>query len=96
MVQAFGFSEQLGHCAKGTAMRVAKHLERAGLPTHRREIPGSLPPNAELLSLMRQDKKAVGGKLAFILVKSIGESFIAKNVDEAAVLNFLDKDEHTR
>jgi 3-dehydroquinate synthase len=96
MVQAFGFSEQLGHCAKGTAMRVAKHLERAGLPTHRREIPGSLPPNAELLNLMRQDKKAVGGKLAFILVKSIGESFIAKNVDEAAVLNFLDKDEHTR
>jgi 3-dehydroquinate synthase len=96
MVQAFDFSEQLGHCAKGTATRVAKHLKRAGLPTHRRQIPGSLPPNAELLNLMRQDKKAVGGKLTFILVKSIGESFIAKNVDEAAVLNFLDKDEHAR
>jgi 3-dehydroquinate synthase len=92
MVQAFGFSEQLGHCAKGTAARVAKHLKRADLPTHRSEIPGRLPSNAELINLMRQDKKAVGGKLTFILAKAIGETFIAKNVDEKAVLEFLDKD----
>jgi 3-dehydroquinate synthase len=72
---------------------VATHLKRAGLPTHRRQISGILPPNAELLNLMRQDKKAVAGKLTFILTKSIGDSFIAKNVDEAAVLSFLDKDE---
>jgi 3-dehydroquinate synthase len=93
-VQAFRFSEQLGHCVSGTADRVAAHLKRASLPTHRSQISGALPPNAELINLMRQDKKAVAGKLTFILTKSIGESFIAKNVDETAVLNFLNKDEH--
>jgi 3-dehydroquinate synthase len=93
MVQAFGFSEQLGHCAHGTAKRVAAHLKRANLPTHRSEISGTLPPNSQLIDLMRQDKKAVAGKLTFILTKSIGECFIAKNVDETAVLEFLNKDE---
>jgi 3-dehydroquinate synthase len=92
MVQAFGFSEQLGHCAKGTSLRVANHLKRAGLPTHTSDILGTLPSNPELINLMRQDKKAVGGKLTFILAKSIGETFIAKNVDEKSVLEFLNKD----
>ena len=92
MVQAFKFSEQLGHCAKGTNERVVKHLKRAGLPTHVSEIPGALPPKEKLVELMRQDKKAVGGKLTFILAKSIGETFIAKGVAESDVLSFLEKD----
>jgi 3-dehydroquinate synthase len=92
MVQAFKFSEQLGHCTKGTSDRVASHLKRAKLPTHASEISGTLPPPTELLNLMRQDKKAVAGKLTFILTRSIGESFIAKNVNESDVLSFLNKD----
>jgi 3-dehydroquinate synthase len=92
MVQAFKFSEQLGHCAKGTNERVIKHLKWAGLPTHSSEIPGDLPPIPKLVDLMRQDKKAVGGKLTFILAKSIGETFIAKGVAESDVLTFLEKD----
>ena len=92
MVQAFKFSEQLGHCAKGTHERVLKHLKRAGLPTHLSEIPGPRPPKEKLLELMRQDKKAVGGKLTFILAKSIGETFIAKAVAESDVLSFLEQD----
>ena len=92
IVQAFKFSEQLGHCAKGTNERVIKHLKRAGLPTHVSEISGALPPKEKLVELMRQDKKAIGGKLTFILAKSIGETFIAKNVAESDVLTFLEKD----
>jgi 3-dehydroquinate synthase len=92
IVQAFKFSEQLGHCARGTNERVIKHLKRAGLPTHVSEISGALPPKEKLLELMRQDKKAIGGKLTFILAKSIGETFIAKNVAEADVLTFLERD----
>jgi 3-dehydroquinate synthase len=91
-VQAFKFSEHLGHCAKGTHERVIKHLKRAGLPTHVSEISGSLLPKEKLVELMRQDKKAVGGKLTFILAKSIGETFIAKNVEESDVLAFLERD----
>ena len=92
MVQAFKFSEQLGYCAKGTNERVIKHLKRAGLPTHVSEISGTLSPKEKLVELMRQDKKAVGGKLTFILAKSIGETFIAKNLAESEVIAFLEKD----
>jgi 3-dehydroquinate synthase len=92
MVQAFRFSESQGLCAGGTADRVAKHLVRAGLPTHVSAINATLPPPAELVEIMRQDKKASGGKLTFILTRGIGEAFIAKDVDAVAVTRFLEQD----
>jgi 3-dehydroquinate synthase len=92
MVQAIKFSEQQGHCAKGLSVKVIKHLHRANLPVHANEISGSLPPPKNLLELMRQDKKAIGGKLTLILAKNIGETFIAKNVDDSALLSFLQED----
>jgi 3-dehydroquinate synthase len=92
MVQAFHFSEMQGLCAEGTADRVAKHLARAGLPTHVSSITAELPPPDKLVEIMRQDKKASGGKLTFILTRGIGEAFIAKDVDDAAVKLFLEKD----
>jgi 3-dehydroquinate synthase len=96
MVQAFKFSEQLGHCSKGLSTRVATHLKRANLPTHVHDISGELPPPKELLELMRQDKKAVAGQLTFILARDIGDTFIAKNVDDQRVLSFLEKDLKTQ
>ena len=92
MVQAFRFSERLKLCAPGTSERVALHLKGVGLPTHVSEIPGDLPPAATLLDMMRQDKKAQGGKLTFILVKGVGEAFIAKDVPDHDVLDFLTED----
>jgi 3-dehydroquinate synthetase len=62
------------------------------LPTHVSEIKFALPPPEALLKLMYQDKKAEGGKLTFILAKDIGQTFIAKGVDEAKVLAFLKTD----
>src|SRR5436190_5098293 len=61
MVQAFRFSEHLKHCKPGTADRVAKHLKAAGLPTHMNDIKGPLPPIADLVAIMKQDKKAQSG-----------------------------------
>ncbi len=92
MVQAFRFSEMLGHCKPETAERIARHLKSAGLPTHMSNVPGALPPPAELVKIMRQDKKAVAGKLTFILARGIGGAFIAKDVPEARVLEFLQED----
>ena len=92
MVQAFGFSEMLGLCEQGLNRKVADHLRRAGLPTHVSNINAKLPSSEALLKLMYQDKKAEGGKLTFILAKSIGETFIAKGVEEAKVLAFLKQD----
>ena len=92
MVQAFHFSEHLKHCKPGTANRVAKHLKSVGLPTHTSEIEGPLPPIANLVAIMRQDKKAQSGKLTFILARAIGDTFIAKNVPDSAVADFLAED----
>ena len=38
---------------------------------------------------MRQDKKVERGKLTFILVRGIGEAFIARDVEEERVSTFL-------
>jgi 3-dehydroquinate synthase len=38
---------------------------------------------------MAQDKKAEAGALTFILARGIGEAFVAKRVDAAAVRGFL-------
>ena len=92
MVQAFRFSERLKHCKPGTADRVAKHLKSVGLPTHVSDIEGSLPPIADLVATMRQDKKAQNGKLTFILARSIGDAFIAKSIPDEEVTAFLQED----
>lgn len=91
-VQAFGFSERQKLCAPGTAARVAKHLKGVGLPVHSSEISGALPPPEKLVEIMRQDKKAQGGKLTFILSRGIGEAFIARDVAERDVVDFLNAD----
>ena len=92
MVQAFRFSEHLKYCKPGTANRVAKHLKSVGLPTHMSDIDGPLPPVSDLLNIMRQDKKAQSGKLTFILARNIGEAFIAQNVDDQDVMEFMQED----
>ena len=92
MVQAFRFSERLKHCQPGTADRVARHLKAAGLPVHMNDIEGPLPPVADLVNIMKQDKKAQSGKLTFILARAIGDAFIARNVPELAVADFLTED----
>jgi 3-dehydroquinate synthase len=89
MAQAFRFSERLSLIAKGQAARVETHLRAVGLPTRIADIDGTLPEPRKLLEIMRQDKKAVAGKLAFILVRGIGDAFIARDVEEKDVLAFL-------
>ncbi len=92
MVQAFRFSERLKHCKPGTADRVARHLKAVGLPTHVNDIEGPLPSIADLVNIMKQDKKAQNGELTFILARAIGDAFIAKNVPDSAVADFLAED----
>jgi 3-dehydroquinate synthase len=96
MVQAFRFSERQKLCSNGLADRVALHLHSVGLPTHVSAIPGKLPSPGELLSLMRQDKKAQAGKLNFILARGIGQAFIARDVAEAEITAFLKEDMQQR
>jgi 3-dehydroquinate synthase len=43
-----------------------------------------------LIDHMRGDKKAEGGKLAFILTRGIGKTFVSREVDEKALRGLLD------
>ncbi|MCB1380457.1 MAG: 3-dehydroquinate synthase [Alphaproteobacteria bacterium] len=96
MVQAFRFSEHRGLCPAGSADRVARHLKEVGLPVHVSEISGALPPPAALVDIMRQDKKAQAGKLTFILARAIGDTFIARDVKDEDVIEFLTGDMNQR
>ncbi|MGJ3261647.1 MAG: 3-dehydroquinate synthase [Salinarimonas sp.] len=89
LAAAFRFSVALGLCAPAEAERVARHLAAMGLPTSLRAFPGLAPDPERLLDAMAQDKKVVAGQLTFILARGIGESFVAKGVDVAAVRAFL-------
>ena len=89
MASAFRFSRDLGLCSGQDATRVEAHLKALGLPTRMGDIPGFDASADDILAAMRQDKKVERGRLTFILVRGIGESFVARDLDEASVSTFL-------
>jgi 3-dehydroquinate synthase len=93
MAMAFDLSARLGLCPPADAERVRRHLGAVGLPVRLRSIGGDNRRrwNAErLIGHMRGDKKAEGGKLAFILARGIGKAFVSRDVDEGALAALLD------
>ncbi len=89
MVLAFEFSARKGLVSTADAARAKSHLADVGLPTMVSQIPGGAPGIERLMELIAQDKKVKRGTLTFILVRGIGESFIARDVDAAEVRAFL-------
>jgi 3-dehydroquinate synthase len=89
MVLAFEFSVRRGLLPAAEAERVTRHLAAVGLPTRISDVSGAVPDADRLMQLMAQDKKVKRGKLTFILVRGIGASFIAPDVDAAEVRAFL-------
>jgi 3-dehydroquinate synthase len=89
MCLAFRFSEAMGYAAAADGDRVAAHFAAVGLPTRIAEIPGAAPDVPALMRLMGQDKKVRHGKLTFILARSVGEAFIARDVPQTRVSAFL-------
>ena len=93
MAMAFDLSARLGLCPAADAERVRGHLASVGLPVRLRSIGGDNRRSwsaARLIEHMRGDKKAEGGKLAFILARGIGKAFVTRDVDEAALRGLLD------
>ena len=84
---AFRFSAALGLCAAEDAARAEAVLAAAGLPT-RLDQAGTFR-SAPLVKRMAGDKKAEGGRLTLILARAIGDAFLARDVDPAAVVSFL-------
>ena len=94
MALAFDLSVQLGLCPPQDAGRVRRHLAAVGLPTRLRSIGGDNHRSwdaGKLIEHMRGDKKAEAGKLTFILARGIGQAFVSRQVDEAALHGLLDR-----
>jgi 3-dehydroquinate synthase len=86
---AFRFSAALGHCPPQEAERAERAIKASGLPVRLNEVKGAPFGADALIRHMRQDKKAEGGRLTFVLARSIGDAFVAKDVDPARLRNFL-------
>lgn len=86
---AFDLSARLGLCAGEDAARVRQWFAAAGLATSLKDLPELGTTEDDFVELMRQDKKAQGGKLVLILARGIGQAFVARDVDEGAIRSLL-------
>jgi 3-dehydroquinate synthase len=86
---AFDLSAQLNLSPVADAARVRTWFAQAGLPTSFVDLPELGATEDDLIEIMRQDKKASGGKLVFVLARGVGRAFVARDVDEGAVRDLL-------
>lgn len=87
MMMALDLSMRLGYASQDDCRRVEAHLRDVGLPTGAGHLKNILTHDAAgLVQLMYADKKAEAGRLNFVLVKKIGESFVARGVAEQEAL----------
>jgi 3-dehydroquinate synthase len=70
MVKAAALSAQQGFCDQKSLDRVVNLIKKAGLPT---EIPSNVSVQS-LIQGMEVDKKAVGGKIKFVMCEGIGKA----------------------
>ncbi len=92
MAQAARFSAARGLCPAGVPARIAAHLEGAGLPTRPSAIGLSADAAPRLVAHMRHDKKREADGLPFILLRDIGDAFLARGIPLAEVEAFLAAD----
>lgn len=82
-------SARLGLCPQEDPSRLRQHLRDMNMKVDITDIEGKLPPAAELLALMGQDKKVVDGTIKFVLTRGIGEAFVSEETDMDVVLSVL-------
>ena len=85
MMMAAVLSEELGDISIADVSRLEKLLARANLPT---VSPDTMQPEDYLPHMMR-DKKVLAGKLRLVLLKSLGQAYVANDTDHTLVLNAI-------
>jgi 3-dehydroquinate synthase len=90
MALAFNYSARIGLCARQDAARVTAHLKQLGLP-YDLASSHTKAKGAALVAHMQHDKKMTEGKLAFILARAIGHTFVSREVVLDDVAAFLDE-----
>ncbi len=88
MVLAARYSARRGEISPADADRAACAIAAAGLPSQLSAL-GLGCDGAALVDHMRHDKKAEGTTLPFLLLRALGEAYVARDVDLADVAAFL-------
>jgi len=89
MVLAARYSARRGELSPADAERAARAVAAAGLPAHLPAL-GLSCHGARLVDHMRHDKKAEGTTLPFLLLRGLGEAYVARDVDLGDIAAFLD------
>lgn len=89
MVLAARYSARIGLMSGNAAEHVARAVDQAGLPSEIAAL-GLDCDGRRLTAHMLHDKKMDAGTLPFVLLRGVGEAFLARNVDLADVARFLD------
>lgn len=92
MVLAAKFSEAQRLCGASVAARLKAHFLEIDLPADFESIRaqvGKTPSLQELLAFMEQDKKVTDGQMTLVLLRGLGDAFIARDVPRDAITAFL-------
>jgi 3-dehydroquinate synthase len=89
MVLAAKYSARRGEISAEDAARAETAIAAAGLPARISDL-GLTCDGAALVDHMRHDKKAEGTTLPFLLLRALGEAYVARDVDLADIAAFLD------
>jgi 3-dehydroquinate synthase len=84
MAAAARLSARLGHLPAADAGRIVRLLKQLGLPTDPPDRPVS-----EIIELMAMDKKVLSGRIRFVLLRSVGDSFVTDAVARGDVESVL-------
>lgn len=91
MVLAARYSARRGELAVADAARAQQAIAGAGLPASLSAL-GLTCDGAALVDHMRHDKKAEGTTLPFLLLRALGEAYVARDVDLCDIAAFLDQE----
>lgn len=91
MVLAARYSARRGQIGDADAERVTRAVEAAGLPSEIAAL-GLDCDGRRLAGHMLHDKKMDAGTLPFVLLRAIGDAYVARDVELADVTAFLNDD----
>jgi 3-dehydroquinate synthase len=91
MVLAARYSARRGELSVTDAARTSRAIAAASLPARLPAL-GLACDGARLVDHMRYDKKAEGATLPFLLLRAIGEAYVARDVTLNDVAAFLDEE----
>jgi shikimate kinase / 3-dehydroquinate synthase len=86
LIAAARLSELKGYASTGLADRVESLVAHIGLSTR---LPQGIEPRT-LIDAMHTDKKRRGSQLRFVLLRDVGDPFVADDINESEVLKVLE------